>query len=49
MFKEGKIGILGGVYNIENGKVDFFKTLTSEKKQDKRSINAHNNNVFIND
>lgn len=49
MFKEGKIGIVGGVYNIENGKVDFFKNLTSEKKENNRSINAHNNNVFIND
>lgn len=34
MFKKGEIGIVGGVYNIENGEVDFFKNLT--KKQAKR-------------
>src|SRR5215211_2024836 len=28
MFAKGKIGIVGGVYNIENGQVDFFKNLT---------------------
>ena len=33
MFKKGQIGIVGGVYNIENGKVDFFKNLTANKKQ----------------
>lgn len=34
MFKKGEIGIVGGVYNIENGEVDFFKNLT--KKEIKR-------------
>ncbi len=34
LFKTGEIGIVGGVYNIENGQVDFFKNLTrKEKKQ----------------
>ncbi len=33
MFKKGQIGIVGGVYNIENGKVDLFKNLTIDKKQ----------------
>ena len=33
MFENGQIGIVGGVYNIENGQVDFFKNLT------KRSVN----------
>ncbi|MEI9947032.1 MAG: carbonic anhydrase [Chitinophagaceae bacterium] len=36
MFENGQIGIVGGVYNIENGKVDFFKNLTKKKKEDKR-------------
>jgi carbonic anhydrase len=35
MFARGEIGIVGGVYNVENGQVDFFKNLT---KKDKRSI-----------
>ena len=35
MFKRGQIGIVGGVYNIENGRVDFFKNLTKKKKEDK--------------
>ena len=36
MFEQGKIGIVGGVYNIENGQVDFFKNLT-KKDKDKQS------------
>ena len=28
MFENKQIGIVGGVYNIENGQVDFFKNLT---------------------
>jgi carbonic anhydrase len=32
MFSKGQIGILGGVYNVENGQVDFFKNLTKKKK-----------------
>jgi carbonic anhydrase len=35
MFKSGEIGLLGAVYNVDNGEVDFFKNLTKEKKQDK--------------
>jgi carbonic anhydrase len=35
MFKTGEIGLLGAVYNIDNGEVDFFKNLTKEKVQDK--------------
>jgi len=34
MFKKGQIGIVGGVYNIENGKVDFFKNLTKKSKEE---------------
>jgi len=33
MFAKGQIGIVGGVYNIETGKVDFFKNLTKKRKQ----------------
>ena len=40
MFKKGQIGIVGGVYNIENGKVDFFKNLTKKTKENKRLVNA---------
>jgi carbonic anhydrase len=35
MFSKGEIGIVGGIYNIENGQVDFFKNLTKRNKQDK--------------
>jgi carbonic anhydrase len=38
MFKKGQIGIVGGVYNIENGQVDFFKNFTKRKKEDKQLI-----------
>ncbi len=36
IFEKGEIGIVGGVYNIENGQVDFFKNLTKKKKANKR-------------
>ena len=36
MFEKGQIGIVGGVYNIENGQVDFFKNLTKKEKKIKR-------------
>ena len=38
MFTKGEIGIVGGVYNIENGKVDFFKNLTKRKKEEKELV-----------
>jgi carbonic anhydrase len=28
MFSSGQIGLVGAVYNVENGSVDFFKDLT---------------------
>ena len=28
MFQKGEIGLAGAVYNVENGKVDFFKNLS---------------------
>ncbi|HZI53455.1 MAG TPA: carbonic anhydrase [Chitinophagaceae bacterium] len=42
MFKKEQIGIVGGVYNIENGQVDFFKNLTKKRKEDKRLARAEN-------
>ncbi|RYF90211.1 MAG: carbonic anhydrase [Chitinophagaceae bacterium] len=33
MFEAGEIGIVGGVYNIEDGRVDFFKNLTGKKEE----------------
>ncbi len=36
MFERGEIGIVGGVYNIENGEVDFFKNLTKKRSAAKR-------------
>jgi carbonic anhydrase len=38
MFARGEIGIVGGVYNVDNGKVDFFKNLT---KKDRRPAKQH--------
>ena len=36
MFENGQIGIVGGIYNIESGEVDFFKNLTKGKKEEKK-------------
>jgi carbonic anhydrase len=40
MFKKGEIGIVGGVYNIETGQVDFFKNLTKKTKKEKSASPA---------
>lgn len=40
MFAKGEIGIVGGVYNIKNGKVDFFRNLTKKKKAEKKLVNV---------
>lgn len=41
MFEKGEIGIVGGVYNVDNGQVDFFKNLTrKQKKQEKKLVKA---------
>ena len=40
MFERGEIGIVGGVYNVETGVVDFFKNLTKKKKEVKQLENA---------
>ena len=34
MFEKGEIGIVGGVYDVQNGEVDFFKNLTRKKTKD---------------
>jgi carbonic anhydrase len=36
MFEKEQIGIVGGVYNIETGEVDFFKNLTKKKEEEKK-------------
>jgi len=40
LFKKGEIGLIGGVYNIESGQVDFFKNLTKGKKEKKLFANS---------
>jgi carbonic anhydrase len=40
MFKKGQIGILGAIYDIETGQVDFFKNLTKKTKKDKQMANG---------
>jgi carbonic anhydrase len=40
MFKKGDIGIVGGVYNIETGEVDFFKNLTAKRKSARQMVNT---------
>jgi len=40
MFKKGEIGLVGGVYNVQTGQVDFFKNLTKKSKEDKRQAAA---------
>ncbi len=36
MFEKGQIGIVGGVYNVDNGEVDFFKNLTTSEMSSKK-------------
>ena len=38
MFAKGQIGIVGGVYNIENGQVDFFKNLTKKDRKKQTAV-----------
>lgn len=37
MFAKGQIGLIGAVYNIETGEVDFFKDLTRKDKKQKNA------------
>ena len=43
LFEKGQIGIVGAVYNIENGEVDFFKNLTKKKKETNRLVTVQRN------
>lgn len=36
MFAIGEIGIVGAVYNVDNGQVDFFKNLTKKDKKERK-------------
>lgn len=38
MFENGEIGIIGAVYDINTGEVDFFKNLTESKKTAKKQL-----------
>lgn len=40
MFEKGEIGIVGGVYNIGNGQVDFFKNLTRRRKKTEKLVRS---------
>jgi carbonic anhydrase len=44
MFEQGSIGIVGGVYNVDNGQVDFFKNLTNKEKDKRKAALAENAN-----
>ncbi len=37
MFANGEIGLVGGIYCVETGQVDFFKNLTRRPSKDKSS------------
>jgi hypothetical protein len=48
MFESGAIGLVGGVYNVEDGRVDFFKNLTRKDPQNasfmiKETLNLQTN------
>jgi carbonic anhydrase len=47
MFEKAEIGLVGGVYNIENGQVDFFKNLTKRFKRGNQSIPTAENDKTI--
>jgi carbonic anhydrase len=38
MFENGEIGIIGGIYDVQNGKVDFFKNLTKNKSKTNKAL-----------
>ena len=43
MFEKGQIGIVGAVYNVGDGEVDFFKNLTKKKKENNRLATVQHN------
>jgi carbonic anhydrase len=40
MFEKGQIGLVGGVYNVNNGQVDFFKNLTRKTKSEEKHLES---------
>jgi carbonic anhydrase len=40
MFAKGEIGLVGGVYNVETGQVDFFKNLTNNSAANTQKANS---------
>lgn len=38
MFEKGDIGIIGAVYDVKTGAVDFFKNLTQNKESDQKQL-----------
>ena len=46
LFEKGQIGIVGGVYNIDNGQVDFFKNLTKKKYEEQQLEPVWNKRVL---
>ncbi len=42
LYKEGKIGIVGGMYSVENGKVHFTKKMFSDAEPQKNMATDKN-------
>ena len=40
-FLAGKIGIVGAMYNVETGQVDFFKTLIHQPAYAEKLVAVH--------
>ncbi len=40
LFMNGEIGIVGGIYNVENGQVDFFKSFTGKREEENKLVNV---------
>jgi carbonic anhydrase len=40
LFVTGEIGLVGAVYNVGDGRVDFFMNLTREREKNMESVNA---------
>jgi carbonic anhydrase len=38
LFKQGMIGLVGGIYSVETGRVSFIKKMFSEQVQEKNSL-----------
>jgi carbonic anhydrase len=42
LYKEGRIGIVGGMYSVENGKVHFTKKMFSDAEPQKNMVTDKN-------